>query len=617
MAETSGSGGVGALSIAGIATVVVIVGGVVLTQFGVFDGSEDVAETPVVAEQPSAEVPVEPAPTVTPPVAPPEAVPSEPVQVEPETTAVELPVAPAPAPTVETVDNAEAEETETTAVEATPAEPDTELEQTTTEVSPVTPTVTAPEVTAEPAPEVTAEADTVGPDDVADEIATPAAPPAGEPAAEPTAALQAPEIDVIRFDPDGAGLIAGRALAGSRVMILLDGTVIEEVAASGSGEFVAFPVVEPATQPRVVTIAAGAGEEIANSDVSFILAPVTPVAVAEADVTPAPVETPAEPAPVADQPAEVAAPEVAQAEAEPEQVAEAAEAEPATAPQVEPIVADEPQHVAEVEPPVQPVVPVAPEIGNEAVTELAPANVPTQTETTAEEQAGDSPQTLALLQTQNTTETPAAPKPTTQSANQPIAAQEQEAPKPQSAAIAVLRTGPEGVEVVQPVAPSTPELADKVALDAISYTPTGDVLLTGRARPAALVRVYIDNVPVVDVRTNVSGRWRTGLDGVAPGIYTLRLDEIDPLEGKVLSRLETPFKREAPEVLVQPAPEPGAPAVGTTVRAVTVQKGDTLWAISQARYGDGFLFVRVFEANKEAIRNPDLIYPGQIFNLPE
>ena len=49
----------------------------------------------------------------------------------------------------------------------------------------------------------------------------------------------------------------------------------------------------------------------------------------------------------------------------------------------------------------------------------------------------------------------------------------------------------------------------------------------------------------------------------------------------------------------------------------TVEKGDTLWAISQDRYGDGFLFVRVFEANREAIRNPDLIYPGQIFTLPE
>ena len=48
-----------------------------------------------------------------------------------------------------------------------------------------------------------------------------------------------------------------------------------------------------------------------------------------------------------------------------------------------------------------------------------------------------------------------------------------------------------------------------------------------------------------------------------------------------------------------------------------VEKGDTLWAIAQERYGSGFLYVRVFEANQDAIRDPDLIYPGQVFMIPE
>ena len=34
-------------------------------------------------------------------------------------------------------------------------------------------------------------------------------------------------------------------------------------------------------------------------------------------------------------------------------------------------------------------------------------------------------------------------------------------------------------------------------------------------------------------------------------------------------------------------------------------------------HGDGMLFVRVFEANTDRIRNPDLIYPGQIFSVPD
>ena len=50
---------------------------------------------------------------------------------------------------------------------------------------------------------------------------------------------------------------------------------------------------------------------------------------------------------------------------------------------------------------------------------------------------------------------------------------------------------------------------------------------------------------------------------------------------------------------------------------ITVQPGNTLWGIASEKYGDGFLYVRVFEANTDRIRDPDLIYPGQIFTVPD
>ena len=43
----------------------------------------------------------------------------------------------------------------------------------------------------------------------------------------------------------------------------------------------------------------------------------------------------------------------------------------------------------------------------------------------------------------------------------------------------------------------------------------------------------------------------------------------------------------------------------------------TLWGIARDNYGEGILYVRVFEANRGAIRDPDLIYPGQVFDLPD
>lgn len=180
--------------------------------------------------------------------------------------------------------------------------------------------------------------------------------------------------------------------------------------------------------------------------------------------------------------------------------------------------------------------------------------------------------------------------------------------------VAVLRSGEDGVELVQ--APS--EEPEQVALDTIGYSDTGDVELTGRVADGSVVRLYLDNRLVADLPASDDGKWRSQLEGVDPGVYTLRVDEVGS-DGTVVSRLETPIKREPIEVL-QPAVaenQPQPDAVAPIIRSVTVQEGDTLWAISRDRFGDGLLYVRLFEANKGAIRDPDLIYPGQIFTIPE
>jgi nucleoid-associated protein YgaU len=75
----------------------------------------------------------------------------------------------------------------------------------------------------------------------------------------------------------------------------------------------------------------------------------------------------------------------------------------------------------------------------------------------------------------------------------------------------------------------------------------------------------------------------------------------------------------------EPAATPDAPAVAQADPpaaapapvTVTVQPGFTLWGIAQERYGDGVLYVQVFEANKDKIKDPNLIYPGQVFSVPD
>ena len=48
----------------------------------------------------------------------------------------------------------------------------------------------------------------------------------------------------------------------------------------------------------------------------------------------------------------------------------------------------------------------------------------------------------------------------------------------------------------------------------------------------------------------------------------------------------------------------------------TVQSGDTLWKIAAGCYGDGAKYVQIFEANRDQLKTPDQIFPGQVLRIP-
>ena len=235
-------------------------------------------------------------------------------------------------------------------------------------------------------------------------------------------------------------------------------------------------------------------------------------------------------------------------------------------------------------------------------------------ETTLEVSADAPPQDDTAAATA-TADNPVDPEPAEQ-----MAARPEPEPEPATSTAdpepsqTVLLADESGVRVLQPATPSdaAPDVMSSVALDAITYSEAGEVELSGRGLQEGFVRIYLDNAPVTTSRVSQTGNWRADLPDVDTGVYTLRIDETDA-EGNVTSRVETPFKREDEAVVTRASAE----VQTQRVKAVTVQPGSTLWAISRETYGEGVLYVRVFEANRDRIRNPDLIYPGQVFSLPE
>ena len=142
-------------------------------------------------------------------------------------------------------------------------------------------------------------------------------------------------------------------------------------------------------------------------------------------------------------------------------------------------------------------------------------------------------------------------------------------------------------------------------LSAVDYDADGFMVISGKAEPGARVIVYLDEKPLGTVVADAQGRWQLAPDlPIAPGLHRLRVDQVDG-SGGVLARVATLFSRAE---LAGGFPED---------RYVIVQPGNSLWRIARRTYGEGIRYSVIFQANNDQIADPDLIYPGQIFVVPE
>ena len=300
---------------------------------------------------------------------------------------------------------------------------------------------------------------------------------------------QPPGFDVVRVTDDGAALIAGQGAPGELIALYLDDAQIAESLADGQGNFVIMLRLEPSAAPQVLSLAAVSvdGTRLAGRDVVVLAARMGPA------------EAPLDPEAVPEGPEPRA--ELAQTPGE----AEAVRAELAPAREL--------------------------------------AELPATTATTA---GADAEAGIDMLATRGQGALQADPAPA--ETVLPVAERASEAgPATQTAAApraqADFLLDSEGrVRVLDP----TPDLAGNVTIEAISYGLAGTVLVSGRSSRAGRspITLYLDNRPVASTWAE-DGVWTLALRDVAPGVYRLRADEMDA-DGRVVSRVETPFLREDP-----------------------------------------------------------------------
>ena len=183
-----------------------------------------------------------------------------------------------------------------------------------------------------------------------------------------------------------------------------------------------------------------------------------------------------------------------------------------------------------------------------------------------------------------------------------------------------------------------------VVVATVEIEPGGKFHVSGQARPGAALRLYLNDSFITSVTAAPDGRFAVTInEGVAAGSYRVRVDEAST-SGAVRARAEVPFnvpdtvatasvtaqvapsKRAdtaAPQlaaagtaVLPEASGSPPSAVVVPKITTTTVSRGDSLWRLSQLSYGAGTRYAVIYKANREQIRNPNLIYPGQVFVLP-
>ena len=400
--------------------------------------------------------------------------------------------------------------------------------------------------------------------------------PAGERPAADAPATEPPSFDVVRVEPDGSTVIAGRAAPGWKVRVEAQGKLVGEAVANARGEWVivadaplptgssslklmaASPDgVKQTVSPQRVAVSRPADQKLASAEP----APKSPAA-ADEQPEAADKQPDADPAGDTADSVKAAPDDPASAEAGDKAAAASAHAKDENAP----AAGDAGAPAA------------APGAGPEAKS-ASRSIKPAGTEPAGAEPAGagDKPASAGM-----TAETPAPKAPL-------VVVSEKDKPS----------------RVLQ--APEPEPAAPKLTFRSVDYDDSGKVILSGKSDAGKTLRIYLNNRYIGETSAGETGEWVLRTEQkIEPGRYTLRVDQIGG-NNKIAARVEAPFERA----------EPKAAREARQNGEVVIQPGDNLWNLSRAFYGEGMQYTVIYEANKNKIRNPSLIYPGQVFVTPK
>ncbi|WP_153769452.1 LysM peptidoglycan-binding domain-containing protein [Labrenzia sp. CE80] len=448
-----------------------------------------------------------------------------------------------------------------------------------------------------------------------EEVAETSAPDDADSAAKEPDVASAPAetllFDVVGVEPTGDAVVAGRSEPGAIVALTANGEVVGKGIANDKGEWTIILDRPLPSGDYDIGLQTQNADGTSAGDSSQRLA----VSVPE-DGTSQPLvvlNSPDAPSTLLQKP------ELAEATPEEEQQVAVTEAEQTTAPAAE-AVADAASD-ATGDSISEEGAPAAAETVVAAVEAEAPNATTESAEDVVSEAQPEATDEPAPVETASPADPVAKPvrEPIAETAAANVGSAEEPAPvqKPASEAVAATQT------------PSEEASADSatltVTVDAVE-SEAGKIYVAGTGKAGNTIQVYVADALIGDGVIGSNDRWLIEEQrDLAPGSVEVRADMVG-VDGKVLARAAVTFEKEAEAIVLTKVVASGQSAENSESAGVTVskplpnviiRKGDNLWRISRRLYGDGVRYTTIYQANKKQIRNPDLIYPGQVFLTPE
>ena len=452
---------------------------------------------------------------------------------------------------------------------------------------------------------------------------------AKSPAAAPSPA-STPAFDIVRVEPSGEAVIAGRAAPSARVELSDDGKSIGDAAANDAGQFVILPApLSPGRHPLRLSAKVGDGAPQV-SDVVVVEVAAAPAAVAAAPAaTPSPAAKPAPTVAAAPTPTPAAIPATSaavtpipaatSAAATPTAAASAAastptpSAKPAATPT--PTVAVAVASVRPVDPAGLEAVGSAPagahvrlRLNNSVLAEVI-AGADGEWRLTIERglTAGDYVLEAAAIDAAGAILARAeAPFVYLQREAVAIAAPATPAaaPSPAASSPAAVEPTPAALRpsASTPVASAAPAAAPSPA----ASSPAAPAAVEPTSAASTPVAAAAPSSPPSPAASSAAAEPTPTATPAAPAPTARVAAEPAP---SAASPASTPAAAETPLATA-------AHAVVAEVSTYTVVKGDNLWDLAIKYYGDGLRYADIFSANSSQIRDPNLIYIGQIFVVP-